>query len=145
MGVAAQIGQDLARAAEGRLGIDDPFDLTRLGEEASERGRLGEMGECAKEAERAGVEGDLQVFEEQTSVKPREHAHGQEEASPAGDPTCSIQRKPAAGHDTVDVWMMMQVRPQVWSTARRPTWAPKCLGSAAIVRRVSAAALKRMP
>ena len=103
MGVAAEIGQDLARAAEGRLGIDDPVDLVHLADEVSESGRLGEMGEVAEEAERASLEGGLQAFEEQTSVKPREHAHGQEEAGPTEDPTCSIQRRPAAGHDAVDV------------------------------------------
>ena len=75
----------------------------------SESGRLGELGEVAEEAERAGLEGGLQAFEEQTSVKPREHAHGRKEAGAAGDPTCSVQRRPAAGRDAVDVRMMMQV------------------------------------
>ena len=35
--------------------------------------------------------------------------------------------------------------PQVWSTAKKPISAPRCLGSAAMVRRVSAVARNRMP
>ena len=35
------------------------------------------------------------------------------------------------------------VEPQVWSTAVMPMWAPRCLGSAAIVSMVSADALNK--
>ena len=35
MGVAAEIGQHLFRPAEGRLGVDDPFEATDLGEHAA--------------------------------------------------------------------------------------------------------------
>jgi hypothetical protein len=39
----AKIGQDLRRSAEGRLGIDYPFDATTLVEPAGECGGLGEV------------------------------------------------------------------------------------------------------
>ena len=40
-------------------------------------------------------------FEEEAAEQAREHAHGQEEAGPAGAPSRSVRRQAAAGH--VDV------------------------------------------
>ena len=109
MGVAAEIGQHLLRAAEGRLGIDDPLDPAQLAKPAGEGGGLGEAGERAEEAEFAGLEGGAQFVEEQPAEEPREHAHRQEEAGPAGDPARAVERQAAAGHDAMDVRMMVQV------------------------------------
>ena len=109
MGISAEIGQHLGRAAEGRLGIDDPVDLAHGAEAVSEGGRLGKAGEFAEEAEITGFEGSPQLVEEQPAEEPREHADRQEEAGTTGDPSCSIERRSAARHDAMDVRMMVQV------------------------------------
>ena len=109
MGVAAEIGQHLLGAAERRLGIDDPVDAPQLVEPVGEGRGLGEAGEVAEEAQLAGVEGGLQVLEEQPAEQAREHAHRQEEAGPAGDPARAVEREAAARHDAMDVRMMVQV------------------------------------
>ena len=51
MGVAAEIGQHLLRPAEGRLGVDDPFEATDFGKQAGEGGGLCQVGEIAEEAQ----------------------------------------------------------------------------------------------
>jgi hypothetical protein len=61
VGVAAEIGQHLLRPAEGRLGIDDPFNPAELAQPAGEGGGLFKAGETAEEPEFAGVEGGLQL------------------------------------------------------------------------------------
>ena len=109
MGVAAEIGQHLGGAAEGRLGIDDPVDPAQFAQAAGEGGGLRECGEIAEEAEFAGLEGGAQRVEEQPAEEAREHAHRQEEAGPAGDPACAVERRTAAGHDAMDMRMMVQV------------------------------------
>ena len=80
-------------------------------------------------------------FEEQAAEQARQHAHGQEEAGPAGDPARPGRRLAAARDDDVDMGMMGQRR--AGSTAVRPMRAPRCFGSAAMVVSVSAAVLNR--
>ena len=48
MGVAAEIGQHLSGTAEGRLGIDDPFDAPEVAQAAGEGGGLREPGKIAE-------------------------------------------------------------------------------------------------
>lgn len=48
MGVATEIGQHLLRPAEGRLGIDDPFEAADLGKLAVERSGRRQFGEMLK-------------------------------------------------------------------------------------------------
>ena len=45
-----------------------------------------EAGQVVEEPQAAGLVGGGEFFQEQTPEEPREHAHGQEEAGPAGDP-----------------------------------------------------------
>ena len=65
-------------------------------------------GELAEEAQRAGVEGGRQPLQEQPAIEPGEHADGQEEPGPAGDPT-TVRRQAAARHDAVHMRVMEQV------------------------------------
>ena len=97
-----------------------------------------------EELQAPGVVGGDQLCQEQASKQPREHADREEEAGPAGDPPLAVERDAAARHDDVGVRVMGERRAQVWSTAVRPMRAPRCLGSAAMVMSVSAAALNRM-
>src|SRR5437868_3977207 len=116
MRIATETSQHLLWSTEGRLGIDDPLDATDFGKATSEGGLLGESGEITEKAEIAGVEGGLEVFEEEPTEEPRQHAHRQEEAWPASDPACApglrrgrLERQAATGHDTMQVRVMMQV------------------------------------
>ena len=108
VGVATEIGQHLLRPAERRLCIDDPFDAPQVAEATSEAGRFGEVGEIAEQAELASVEGGAQLVEEQPAEQPREDADRQEEAGPAGDPAGAVGRQATAGHDAMDMRMMLQ-------------------------------------
>ena len=63
MRVAPEIGEDLRRAAERLLGIDDPIDAPRGGQMSGEGSGIGQMCEIAEEAETPGAEGGLQAFE----------------------------------------------------------------------------------
>src|SRR3546814_4377042 len=45
----------------------------------------------------------------QPTEQPRQHTHRQEEAGPAGDPACPVERRTAARHDAMNVRVMMQV------------------------------------
>src|SRR6266853_1387229 len=107
--ISTKIGQHLCGTAEGRLGIDHPFDLTHLPQLMTERSRLGKVGEIAKEPEIAGLERRAQFVEERPSEEPREDANRQEEAGSAADPARAIRRWAAARYDAMDVWMMVQV------------------------------------
>ena len=64
----------------------------------------------AEELQAAGVVGGGELLQEQPPEQPREHAHGEEEAGPAGYPALAVQRDAAARHDDVDVRMMRERR-----------------------------------
>jgi hypothetical protein len=64
------------RDGDGNVPIYSAIYLAHLDDELSEGRRRREIGEIAEEAERAGVEGGLQAFEKQPSIKAREHPHG---------------------------------------------------------------------
>ena len=108
MRIAAEISQHLFGAAEWRLGIDHPVGPSELIEPLGERGGIGEVGEIAKEAQVASREGGLQLLQKQAAEQPGEDAHRQEEAGPASDPTCAVERRSTTGHNTVDMRMVLQ-------------------------------------
>ena len=99
------------RAAEGRLGVDDPLGPGGGGEPALEFGRLGQRAEPAVEGEPPPVEGGPEQREELSPEDAAEDADRQEEPRPAGDPSRGVGRDPAAGDDAVDVGVMLQVLP----------------------------------
>src|SRR5271154_7305012 len=101
MGVAGEIGQHGIGAAERSLGIDDPFGLAERREKRRERFARRETGSSSNEQQLAGVEGGLEFFEEEPTEQPRENAHGQKEAGPAGDPALIVQREAAPWGDHV--------------------------------------------
>jgi hypothetical protein len=105
---------------------------------------LGERRVVAEELEAAGLMRRRQLLQDQPAEQPREHAHGQEEARPARDPARAIEREAAARHDAVDVRVMGERRAPGVEHGGEAARAPRCLGSAAMVSSVSAAALNRM-
>lgn len=92
MCVAAQIIEDLLGASERLLGIDYPLGSARLCQTLDESAGLGQLGKRREEPQLAGVEGLLQTLKEQPPKQPREHAHWQEKAGPAGEPAFAIRR-----------------------------------------------------
>ncbi len=59
-----------------------------------------------EELQLAGTVGIAELLEEQPPEQLREHAHGQEEPRPAGDPTFTVERQAAAGDDAVHMGVM---------------------------------------
>jgi hypothetical protein len=59
MGVAREIGENLAWAAEGRLGVDDPINLAKRPDACDEGAAFGKRRQFAEEAQRAFIEGGL--------------------------------------------------------------------------------------
>lgn len=101
--------------------------------------------EDGEELQLTGREGFLQVLQKQSSEQTWEHPDREEEAGLAGDPSIAVARQAAAHDHTMQMRMMKQVLAQVCSTPKKPISAPRCLRSAAMVRRVSAAARKSRP
>jgi hypothetical protein len=66
--------------------------------------------------------------------------HVQEEAGLAVNPACAIRRRTTSWDHTMQMRVVQQGRPLLCSTAKKPISAPRCLGSAAMVRRVSVVA-----
>ena len=64
----------------------------------------------AKELQAPGGVGGDELFQKQPAEQPREHAHRQEEARPAGDPALAVQGNAAARNDHVDVRMVGERR-----------------------------------
>src|SRR6185503_3566797 len=97
VGVAPQIFEDLLRATEGALGIDDPFDIAQRLEMPGKGRRFAEACEIAEELQLASVERRLQALQEQTPIQSRQNTDGEEEVGPAVDPA-SVGREAAAWH-----------------------------------------------
>ena len=110
MGVARQVGQNGRGPAERSLGIDNPFGLAERREKRRECVARREIGVASNELQLAGVEGGQEFFEEETAEQPRENAHVQKEAGPAGDPAQTVQREAAPRRDHVNMGMMGQRR-----------------------------------
>src|SRR5438067_10475500 len=130
-----------ARDGDGNVPIYSAFDLAQCGEEGLEGCRLGEGGLVGEELQPPGLVGGVQPFEEQATEEPGEDRDGRRKPSRQ-----AIQRSPSGETPPPGTMMWacgwwMSVDPQVWSTAVNPMRAPRCLGSAAMVIKVSAAVL----
>ena len=110
VGVARQIGQHGLGAAEGAFAVNHPFDPARWRQIFSEGDTVREFGVRAKELQAPGGMGGDELFQKQPSEQPREHAHRQEEARPAGHPALTVQGNTTARNDHVNVRMMGERR-----------------------------------
>jgi len=68
--------------------------------------RIRQRGELAEELQLSCAMSGLKLRQDQPSEQAREHAYGEEEAGPAGDPTLAVKGDAAARHDHVDVRMV---------------------------------------
>jgi hypothetical protein len=97
----------------------------------------------AEKLQTAGGVRRHELLQEQSAEQPRKHAHWQKEAGPAGYPSEPSNEMPPPGTIMCTCGWWVSAEPQVCSTEVMPMWAPRCLGSAAIVISVSAEALNR--
>ena len=140
MGVAGEIGEHRLGPGEGRLGIDEPVLLPQRREMGGEGPPIAQAVEIAEERQPARRVGVGEAGQEEPAEQAREHPHRQQEAGPAGTQRVPSSEIPPPG--TI-MWMCgwwVIAEPQLWSTAVAPMRAPRCLGSAAMVSSVSAAA-----
>src|ERR1700736_1135332 len=98
------------RAAEGAFAVDHPFDPARWRQIFREGIAVREVGVRAKELQAPGGMGGDELFQRQPAEQPREHAHRQEEARPAGYPPLAVQGNAAARNDHVDMRMVGERR-----------------------------------
>jgi len=84
--VAAEVVENMLRAAEGRFAVDDPIVVEQLPEKGGESFRLGEKPEVAVEAELALGEGALKSRGKLASKDTTEHFDGKKEAIARVDP-----------------------------------------------------------
>ena len=94
------------RDGDGNAPIYSAFDLAQCGEEGLEGCRLGERSLAGEEFQPPGVVRRDQPFEEQATEETGEHANGEEEAGPAGDPMLAIRRDAAARDDDMGMRMV---------------------------------------
>ena len=141
VGVARQIGEHRRRAGEGALGVDDPFALRAAARAIGRtRGRSLEPRVLAEELQPAAVVRGGEFFEEAAAEQSREHPHRQEEARSAARPSDRRRgRGPRRATMPCTCGWCVSADPQVCRTSVTPTCAPRCFGSAAMVRNVSAA------
>ena len=92
MGIAGQIGEHRRGSGEGALGIDHPFASTQWREPLGEPLRVGERRVLAEELQSASAVCLVEFFEEAAAKQARKHAHRQEEARLAGNPTLAVER-----------------------------------------------------
>ena len=105
MGVGAQIAQHMFRPSQGFLGVDDPVMAEQYAQPCCKGTRLGHGQEVAMELEHASKEGAAKSGDELAAEDTAEHADGQEEGSPGGDPAGVIRRQTTGGQYAVDMGM----------------------------------------
>ena len=108
MGVGTKVAEHMFRAAEGRLGIDDPVVTEQAPQPSSEGAWLGKMQEVSVELERTLMEGVAKSGDELTAEDAAEHADGKKEGSAGGDPSGVIRSEAAGGNYAVDMGMKLQ-------------------------------------
>src|SRR5258707_11941263 len=106
--IASDVLQDLLWSGEGWLGVHHPFGPPERSQVAQERTTLPERLQRGEELQLPGVEGLLQIAQEQTPEETGENRDRQEEPRPAGDPSRAVRREPTAGDDAMQVGMQQQ-------------------------------------
>jgi len=108
MSVSAEIAEHMFGSSEGPLGIDDPVLAEQHPQPGPEGTRLGQRQQTAVELEITSMECVAKSFDELAAEDPAEHADGQEEGTPGGDPACVIRCEAAGGNYAVDMRMKLQ-------------------------------------
>ena len=109
MCITAEVVENMLRAAEGPLAVDDPVVTEQLPDERGESLRLGQRQDLAVETELAIREGALQGFDKLAPKDATEHLDRKKESIARANPAGVVGREPAGGNDAMDVRMMLQL------------------------------------
>ena len=109
MCITAEVVENMLRAAEGPLAVDDPVVTEQLPDERGESLRLGQRQDLAVETELAIREGALQGFDKLAPKDATEHFDRKKESIARANPAGVVGREPAGGNDAMDVRMMLQL------------------------------------
>ena len=106
--IAADIVQNLLRSGEGALGIDHPFGLADAEPGTAGRRRRSRRGAKAeKNSSSPAANAFSRASIRSAGTDGREPAPAGR-SRPAGDPSAAIRRQPAAGHDTMQMWVVQE-------------------------------------
>ncbi len=142
MGVGAQIAQHMFRSTEGALGVDDPVMAEQYPQPCCEGTRLGQGQEVAVELEHASMEGAAKSGDELAAEDTAEHADGQKEGAPGGDPAGVIRRQTTGGQYAVDMGMKLQALIPAVEHAKEAYLGPKMPGIASDLKQGLGAGMK---
>ena len=110
MSVASQILEHTPGSTEGRLDVNDPFELSGCFTHGLERGRLRQIAKFAGEAELTFAkrlsQGEKKEFAEQAA---EDFIRKEERIFPTGDPAAAVGGEAAAGNDAMQLRMEMQI------------------------------------
>ena len=102
--VASQILEDASWSPEGRLEVNDPFELCGRFTHGLERCGLGQIAKLAREVKPTFAKGSSQIEKEEFAEQSAEDFVRKEEGVlPASDPPAAVGGEAAAGHDAVQV------------------------------------------
>ena len=102
-GLTSEIGEHRIGPGEGRLGIDEPVLPSQRRQARGEGCSVAQAIEVAEEGQPTRRVNLGEAGQEEPPEQAREDPHRQQEAGPAGYPTGSVERYPAARHDHVNV------------------------------------------
>jgi len=98
----------MLRAAEGRLGVDDPVVTKQYPQPGGEGAWLRKVRQVAVELKLASMEGVAESSDELAAKDTAQYADGKKEGTPGGDPAGMVRGKAAGGNDAVDMGMKLQ-------------------------------------
>ncbi len=117
MSVGAEIAQHMFRSSKGLLGVDEPVVAEQQTQPGSEGAWLRKVREAAVKLKLTSMESVAQSFDELAAEDAAEHADGQEEGAPGGDPIRNCwgnipKRRKSHGNVYISkLWKMFWVKP----------------------------------
>src|SRR5271169_3037854 len=128
MSVAGQILENLLGTAKGRLHKGDPFDPPCLLAQGFERGRLRESGHLAMKLQSAGLECFPQINQEQIPKAAAQNLDREKERRfLASNPAKAVGTDAAAGNDTMQMRMQMQILSPCVQHSKKADICPQAL------------------
>ena len=91
MGVPCDVLEDLLRSAERWLGVDLPIYFPGGSDVAQEGVSCAKWLQGGKELQLSGIEGLLQIIEEQSTEQKPQHRNGKDVIRPAGNPPRAVR------------------------------------------------------
>jgi hypothetical protein len=106
MGVSCDVLEDLLRSAERWLGVDLPIYFPGGSDVAEEGLPRPKWLQGGKELQLSGIEGLLQIIEEQPTEQKSQHRNGEDIIRPAGNPPLAVRRNASTGNHAMQMGMV---------------------------------------